>query len=153
MDNESDFLDKKEAEYLLFEKHLQSKGWKFIMCGRHRSCYVRGNVVIKIPHFMEPVLYTGIDANRKEYILYRKFRSHHDPRNGARYAPCRLLPNGSLMMRAVKDCFDDSRYEDDQKSWTLPGWCYDLKDGPQVGTDKNGIVMAYDYAEEVIYFK
>jgi hypothetical protein len=49
------------------------------------------------------------------------------------------------MMRAVTpmdESFDEDLYE------MIPDWANQLNDGPQVGMDKNGKILIYDYAEE-----
>jgi hypothetical protein len=103
--------------------------WSYLGQGRHRRVYKRGNVVLKIPLNL-----AGLEANimEREIFLNR--------RNEDIFAPCRMLRNGCLMMRALDDIFIRLDLH--------PSWARALIDGPQIGLDKNGKVMIYDYAEE-----
>lgn len=121
-------------QLLSWEYDLISKGWKYIGAGRHRRVIGKGNVVIKIP--FQP---GGKDANQDEYTLYSKNGNNPDPKTGVRYAPCRLLDNGCLMMRRIEHI----SYKE------CPLWAKDMLDGAQVGIDKNGTIMAYDYSCEL----
>lgn len=127
-------------DLLAWEYDLISKGWTYVSSGRHRRVIKRGNVVIKIPYQPD-----GKEANQDEYQLYRKYRNSPDPRTGVYYAPCRMLLNGCLMMRAINTKLNNKAYR------KLPLWAFELSDGPQVGFDKNGRVLAYDYSEERLY--
>lgn len=99
-------------------------GHTYIGSGRHRSAYRRGQVVVKIPHG-----YGGIEDNATEARVYRLIRS-----GPIRYARCRLLPNGWLVMVYVEPVpFHE-----------CPIWA-DFIDCRQVGTTAQGEVVAYDY--------
>lgn len=147
--------DLAEAEFIKtiqnFRKKLVRQGWKPIGAGRHRVTFHKenSNVVIKVPvlryskKWMCRFTPTPKDANIQEALLYRNNRNGPDPRTGAIYAPCRLLSNGCLMMRYVKPLNYHSPV------YQAARWIKNLWDGDQVGRDKNGIVMAYDYASEL----
>lgn len=117
-----------------WEKDLIKNGWKYVGAGRHRRVIRRGNVVIKIPYQFD-----GMDANRDEYFLYKH---QLNKSKNVYYAPCRLLSNGCLMMRFLKTKISNKQY------YLLPFWATNMLDGAQVGYDKSGKLMAYDFSEE-----
>ena len=120
---------------LRFENILTSKGWIYLGAGKDRRVWKRGNVVIKIA-FAE----SGITANRYERKIYRQSIGK---KQEVKYAHCRLVSQYVLMMRAVKEL----DYIKDEA--LIPKWAYQLNDGPQVGMDRYGVVMVFDYADEV----
>jgi len=125
------FHDKWYLKAIKIEEILESKGWKFVSSGKNRRVWRKGNVVLKIAH-----VESGVLANKKERSMYISHRRN--------FAPCRLVGE-MLMMRALTpmdESFDEDLYE------MIPDWANDLNDGPQVGIDKNGRILAYDYAEE-----
>ena len=128
------FYDKCYMQSIEFEKLLESKGWEFLSAGKNRRVWRRGNVVLKIAY-----VESGLLANKKERFLYLNYRGY--------FAPCRLIKDNVLMMRALipmDESFDEDLYE------MIPEWANQLNDGPQVGMDKNGKILVYDYAEENI---
>lgn len=120
------FYDKWYIQAIKLENELLEKGWKYIGSGSSRRVLKRGNVVLKIPSNE-----IGVRGNKKEFSLYKENKNN-------RYAPCRLI-NHCLMMRAVEDLYHRK---------DLPSWAFELNDGPQVGVDKSGKILVYDYAEE-----
>ena len=137
MDKEYDPYRHYFPELLEWEILLFNSGWKYVGSGRNRRVIRRGNVVIKLPYQPD-----GMKANADEAKLYRQFKSKPSNKNGAYYAPCRLLPNGCLMMRALKTKLTHKTIRN------LPLWIWSLVDGTQVGLTKTGKVLAYDYADE-----
>jgi hypothetical protein len=129
------FYDKWYMICLRFEAGLVNKGWKYIGAGKNRRVWQRKNVVLKIAY-----VESGIIANQNEYKLYHQFLANPQE---IKLAPCRLVADNVLMMRSVK-IIDDDCY-----SHLIPRWSLELNDGPQVGFDKSGTVLAYDYAEEI----
>lgn len=122
-----------------FSDYLKNNGWIFCDSGCCRNVYIKGNYVIKIPYNIK-----GLQANKSEHKLYHESLGRHK-----RYAPCRLLRNNCLIMRAVSDLFYYNEEADEMEEDSLiPSWALDLKDGPQVGIDSKGSIFAYDYAEE-----
>ena len=126
------FYNKWYIEAIKFEEKLESKGWVFLSSGKNRRVWKRGNVVLKIAYVED-----GLQANKKERFLYINYRDY--------FAPCRLIYDNILMMRALipmDESFDEDLYE------MIPEWANQLNDGPQIGMDKNGKILIYDYAEE-----
>ena len=109
-------------------KELEDRGFKFVGCGSFRNTYKRGNIVVKVPRHWD-----GFDDNIGEAYAWRKYRNNPKEEDGIVFAPCRLLPNGCLMMVLVD-------VEPDYQS--LPQWASHL-DGSQAGYYK-GRVVAYD---------
>ena len=109
-------------------KYLESRGWKYLGCGSFRNAYRRKNTVIKVPRNWE-----GFEDNVTEAYAYRKYRNSPDS-DGLIFCPCRLLPNGCLMMPFVDN---KGGYCND-----LPDWAKSL-DGWQAGYYK-GRVVGYD---------
>jgi hypothetical protein len=119
--------------------------------GCTRACYADGPWVIKVPLMTsvdfwierDPVgrLYSkrglgnelGFQDNRREADLSREFRDRPDS-NGVRYARCRLLPCGWLVMERVR------MLERSQ----LPWWALAVE-GAQVGRARDGRIVAYDF--------
>jgi hypothetical protein len=118
--------------YVDFINHLYDVGFEEIDSGSYRTAFMRGNVVIKVPLSEEGLIDNWVEA--KGWKTYR----HRATRNRIRLAPCRLLPNGCLMMVKVDVSWCDS----------FPPWT-ELVEGGQVGTYK-GRVVAYDYALDLV---
>lgn len=117
-----------------FEKRLKTRGGTYLGHGRHRMGFKRGKVVYKIPRNPE-----GIKANKREADMYKEYgQGQYD--DGAEFARCRLLKNDVLVMEHVV------RLECNE---VAPGWVHDWDwhEGPQVGRNKKGRVVLYDYAE------
>ena len=118
-----------EGKYDAFRQHLMDIGFTWLSYGSFRSVYVRGKVAIKVPRNGD-----GIIDNRVEAQAWRTYKNKPTNRD-IMLAPCRLLPNGCLMMVAVSGLPDNVDY---------PSWV-DTVDAGQVGLHK-GKVVAYDYA-------
>lgn len=127
-----------KPEHLEFAKHLIEQGYKYLGSGTYRNTFIneKGNFLIKIPKNHE-----GTEDNKREARAYKN--SWNKPyltgyQSGMKLAPCRLLPNGCLLMVVVdiKVNYDD-----------LPKWARYI-DSAQVGMYKNNLV-AYDYALDV----
>lgn len=131
------YYDKWYRVYLSIIDNLILKGWTYCSSGKERAVYRRGNVVIKIA-----LTSSGVIANNNEHILYRESIKN---RSNSKYAACRLVTKNILMMRYVKP-LDDL---DPCQSKLIPDWAYNICDGPQVGIDLNGTILAYDYADEL----
>lgn len=119
--------------YDAFIDHLEKAGFTYIGSGGFRKTYARNKVVIKVPYSQD-----GVYDNLTEARAWAKFKSK-PTKYGIELAPCRLLPNGCLMMVKVERKID--------KNIKVPMWANDV-DGGQVGQYKNKIV-AYDYALDV----
>ncbi len=111
-----------------FVQHLINAGFKPAGWGSFRRTYIRGNVVIKVPRNPD-----GVIDNLMEAKAWRKYRSEPTDQ-GIYLAPCRLLPNGALMMVAIEHLAYDDK----------PHWSSTI-DCNQVGRYKDRVV-AYDFA-------
>ena len=120
-----------EVDYSEFIDHLLDLGFSRIGEGSFRSCYLRSKVVIKVP-----INGDGIMDNRTEAAAWHKYKSRPTPK-GYMLAPCRMLPNGCLMMVTV------DRYAGyevlHQEEWSRK------IEGGQVGLYR-GRVLAFDFA-------
>jgi len=109
----------------------KSKAWKFIGEGNDRKVYQlpSGNVIkIPIPHT------NGEFVNCREDYLWKN-RINYDEQ----FARCRLIPGTFLLvMEFVKTFSCSSDYKN------LPNWCSYI-DCSQVGLNKKGKLVAYDY--------
>lgn len=117
--------------YEKFAAYLGTIGFNYLNQGSFRQVYERGSVVIKIP-----LNRNGMYDNMAEARAYRKYRNR-PTRRGVYLMPCRLLPNGCLMMRK----FEDGEYK-------RPDWSK-FVDGHQLARYK-GRVVAYDYALDLV---
>lgn len=113
---------------------LVKRGFEHVGGGMFREAYMRKGVVIKVPHNRD-----GYVDNRTEAAAWRKYRNKPTSL-GVYLAPCRLLPNGCLMMRAVDT--ERPNYS------SLPTWAQSI-DCSQVGFYK-GRLVAYDYALDIM---
>lgn len=102
-------------------------GLEFLGAGRHRAVYRRGRWVYKVP-----INEQGDFDNYREAWFYSKTRGKDF--NGE-YARCRMLKNGWLVMEYVEPV----------PPKLAPKWA-DFIDCQQVGTNRRGNVVAYDYA-------
>lgn len=91
--------------------------------GRHRITFrLNEKWVVKIP-----IHELGYSDNKYEYFKYTTNRE-------SIYAKCRMI-NGVLIMEHVRPAVSYAN---------LPDWVYDI-DSLQVGYNKNGRLVAYDY--------
>lgn len=120
-----------------FRQHLIKAGFVKLDAGSFRVSYKRGKIVVKVPRNGDGVL-----DNRIEARAWRKYKSKPSKR-GIQYAPCRLLPNGCLMMVAVETYVDTTSREAPE----YPVWGMRVE-GEQVGLYR-GKWIAYDYAWDV----
>lgn len=112
-----------------FIASLESKGFTYWGSGDFRNVYIRGNCVIKVPYNYDGVIDCLTEA--RAYKLY----GNNPTSEGYFLAPCRLLPNGCLMMPKVKLIYDED---------LMPPWAEKI-DNEQVGFHKERVVC-YDYA-------
>lgn len=105
--------------------------------GRHRDTYKgrTGRWVIKVPHWS-----SGEIANQEEYELYKGTIQSHTgtPREGM--AKCRLFTYKGikcLIMECVNEHLD--------RALEFPSW-YNTVDSGQVGVNRHGKVVAFDYS-------
>jgi hypothetical protein len=112
-----------------FTAYLESLGFEYLNQGGFRKVYQRKGVVIKVPHVGD-----GIMDNRVEAAVWRKYKNAPTDL-GVFLCPCRLLPNGCLMMRSI-DFWD---FKDNKPDWARQ------VDSQQVGLYR-GKAVAYDYA-------
>ncbi len=115
------------------QKDLLKRGFKEIGNGSSRVGFRRGNIVVKVPYNSG-----GYRDNIMEAYAYRLYRKNPDSQSRV-YAPCRLLPNGCLLMVFVERL---ERLE-------MPGWTH-IIDGAQCGKYKDRIVC-YDSAYNLYY--
>lgn len=102
-------------------------GLEWLDTGNSRAGYRRGRWVYKVP-----INEKGTFDNWREAKKYARTKGR-DP-NGE-YARCRLLKNGWLVMEYVEPLHP--RF--------CPRWA-DFIDCQQVGTNRHGGIVAYDYA-------
>jgi hypothetical protein len=121
----------KSSNYIEYKEELYRRGFRRLGEGSFREVYRRKNVVVKIPHND-----SGFDDNIVEAFAYLRYRKGADS-NLFVFAPCRLLPNGCLLMVYVEPLFYPNK----------PLWANYI-DGGQVGT-YNGRIVAYDSANEL----
>jgi hypothetical protein len=126
------YNDQAYSVYKDFEETLRSKKFHHLGEGSYRRGWQRKNVVIKVPKCE-----VGYCDNILEAYAYRKYRKGPDY-NDVVYAPCRLLPNGALLMTFVE--FVEYKQ--------LPVWCGYI-DGMQCG-NYHGRIVAYDAASDII---
>lgn len=132
------FYDKWYMRALKLEKILEEKGWVYVGAGKDRRVWKKGNVVLKLA-FTD----SGVIANNNERKIYRESIGK---KQDIKYAPCRMVCEGVLMMRAVREL---DYLNDANDLLLIPKWAFDLVDGQQVGIDRNGTIMVYDYADEL----
>ena len=114
--------------YRPFSKEIENMGYEYRSNGCFRNVYHRKGYVIKIPKSTDGVVDNIMEA--RAYSLYKNAPTSR----GIYLAPCKLLPNLSLLMvfvRAIRDC-------------EYPSWAEEVE-GEQIGFYKNRPV-AFDYA-------
>jgi hypothetical protein len=119
-------------KYSEFRHYLVRHGFTKIGSGSFRSVYTRKKVVVKVPRNGD-----GEIDNRVEDRAWHKYKSQ-ETSQGIFLAPCRLLPNGCLMMVRV-----DVSYE----GKIAPAWSAWI-DGEQVGIRKDKW-LSFDYALDI----
>lgn len=120
-----------DLNYDSFKTHLHMTGWMHVGGGSFRTVYGRGKWVIKIPYCTDGAL-----DNLMEAKAWRKYKGKPTSL-GLLLAPCRLLPNGCLLMASV------------ETHRGIPSWKKDIEgiqvlDKCQAGLYK-GRVVAYDF--------
>lgn len=121
--------------------YLRDKGWERLGSGRHRITYGKDdkNIVIKVPYSL-----AGAKANISEFKVWHRFRYDEFDHRGLSLARCKLIyfkKYPLIVMEKVKVLAGPSKAPDIK----LPGWCF-AADSFQVGTTKNGKLVAYDYS-------
>jgi hypothetical protein len=105
--------------------------------GRNRQVYRRGNYVIKVPLNEE-----GMMDNYHEYSCQNRRGTNPD---GIRYAMCRLVKDSSILVMQYAQfpgpLSEPSGYISHEKG---PHWM-DYIDCGQVGYNRFGQIVAYDY--------
>lgn len=117
--------------YKEFVAHIKKAGFTYVNSGSFRSVFERGDVVIKVPNTTD-----GFNDNQAEHKAYHTY-FNGPTRDGIRMAPCRILPNGALMMKRLKW----------GKPYAVPRWANQL-DGKQVGPYKERVV-SYDFGPDL----
>lgn len=134
-----DYAGKEVSEnYVEFINHITKAGFEQIDSGSFRNVFARKNIVIKVPMNSD-----GEIDNRVEAAVWKKYKNNPTDR-GIYLAPCRLLPNGCLMMGKCK--FDYTEAEITER-WSHGHWSSKVE-GNQIGKYRNRMV-AYDYALNV----
>lgn len=116
-------------KYEDFKKYLKTKGFSKVANGSFRVVYRRKNVVVKVPRNVD-----GEIDNMVEARAWQKYKSKPTDDN-IPLAPCRLLPNGCLMMVSIDLV---------SLAYSRPDWVSKIE-GWQVGKYR-GRLVAYDYA-------
>lgn len=116
-----------------YREGLEAIGFEWVGGGDFRSVYGRRGVVVKIPSDT-----LGLRHNIIEAYAYHKFRRSATP-CGVVFAPCKLLPNGCLMMVLVR--WPDYGHQ------KMPTWANYI-DHDQVSM-YNGRWVAYDASVDV----
>jgi hypothetical protein len=98
-------------------------------CGRHRVVFESRHVVFKLPRNHE-----GILDNEREA---RAFRRRHA--KSIAMAPCRLVPWADFPVLAMRKLDLRGSIKD------MPSWA-SWVDCAQLGRDRRGVWLAYDYA-------
>lgn len=138
------------------ERTMKRMNFLFMGEGCQRRTYLSPNkrFVLKFPHNR-----CGLDSNRREAQLYSQFKGKPDPgKAGAVYAPCRLIQDSILMMRAMMEIYGGSDGCDQARDrgvisgdyvhpnhTFLPYWISSIDCG-QVGILPDGRIVAYDFA-------
>lgn len=116
-----------DENYKGFVEHIKRAGFTYVSSGSFRMVFERKGVIIKVPLTTDG--FNDNLAEHKAYHLYFNSPTH----DGIYMAPCRILPNGALMMRRLKW----------GRPYSIPKWANQI-DGRQVGPYK-GRVVAYDF--------
>jgi hypothetical protein len=132
----------KDIHRRYFLNPIMPKGFIYVGEGRHRIVFISPNkrYVLKFPKIK-----TGVMANKEEAKFYSEYKLNHHREEG-NLAPCRLIQNTVLMMRAViaDFGFQDGYDVAAKMGIELPDWVEDY-DANQVGLLANGKLAAYDY--------
>lgn len=124
-----------EADRLL--SYTLLAGYEFKGCGRHRTCYAKpkSKYVLKIPRNL-----AGFEANRAEVAFYENRKQFTDSQD--RMARCRLVMIHDIPCVVMEKINRDLGYG--PNPW--PNWVYTV-DCQQVGFDRKGRLVAYDFAD------
>lgn len=114
---------------------LKGKELPLIGYGRHRATYDNGKTVIKVPRHEN-----GRDDNIYESETFSRYKTKAD-NNGVRFARCKLLKDGCLVMEKLEQDYYKLR-----ANTNFPTWAGYIDCG-QVGLDNKGVFKAYDYAD------
>ena len=98
---------------------MEEKKFTLLGEGRHRRTYLSPNkrYVLKFPHGNYYFIH-----NQNEARIWRQFFSNPNPDNcGCIYAPCRLIDNSILMMRAMSTIFGITQGDRDARCKGLLG--------------------------------
>jgi hypothetical protein len=128
------------------EKLASARGLKLLGEGAFRKTYLSssGKFVYKIPTSED-----GFRCNEREHQLYRKKNKDNYGRlTHAQIARCRLSKSGILVMELVKPsktCYKG--YKAESVDLEPPPWA-GLIDSSQVGLNRDGNWVAFDYGNE-----
>lgn len=132
-----------EQSLAKYKDYLAKNGFERIGYGATRVSFKRKNIVIKVPKSK-----CGFMDNEIEALAYKRYRNNESP-DGMFLAPCRLIPNGCLMMKLVDDSNPLLRAALNSYASMkelLPKWVFG-KDGYQIGMYKDRLVQ-YDYGHD-----
>jgi hypothetical protein len=131
---------KKLDKFQQIQRQFIDRGLTHIGQGSGRAVYLSpsGMFVYKVP-----LHEFGLQANKREHQIYRHPEINHGYLSKDRVARCRLAPSGVLVMELVRTV--DSRGA--RLASNLPEWAYHV-DSFQVGTNRAGQAVAYDYGGE-----
>lgn len=123
-----------------FQFKIELAGFENVGAGSFRRVFKRGKVVIKVPKN-----HNGVIDNLFEAHAWKTLRNKPSE-IGVVCAPCRILPNGCLMMVVVEayDLYD----QDGKYKIPRPEWVGNI-DSAQAGFYK-GQWVAYDYALDLV---
>lgn len=115
---------------------MVERQFEYLGTGRHRAVWRCKDYVVKMP-----INQGGIDSNLREASLWE--RRGQDPY--IHYARCHLIPHSVILVmeyaQYLGSLSDDTGYIGLTK---VPEWAYAV-DGWQVGYNKRGQIVAYDY--------
>jgi hypothetical protein len=131
--------------------------WQYLGRGQTRMGFYHRGYVIKVPRDDQ-----GLAENENEAALYKQQK---EEAWGPMLAPCRLMPNGWLVMKWVRPVSAIPGHHSPpvySKQYTgstwrsmsrarrshpnAPDWFWSFDDGAQGGCDQNGNYRLYDYA-------
>lgn len=139
------YREKQDRCNRLIEVAVQ-RGWKMLGTGMYRNTYISpsGKYVYKVPHNPD-----GIGCNEREHALFRiKEKKGYAGLERHQYARCRLAPSGILVMELVKPYFmSDKANGSPTTDQPPPDWA-EMIDTGQVGLNREGNWVAYDYGNE-----
>ena len=121
-----------------FGETLLAKGYRKLGKGRNRTVYrsPNGQWVVKLPIGVD-----GLEDNQREATLWKTACRNH-------IARCRLLNNRYLVMECIATIYDpDTSIRETIRTWNdFPAWTCQV-DCFQVGRNRKGHLVAYDYAD------